>query len=304
MIAVKLATTTADFYAYSRSLEEILRYIRDSGFRCVDFSFSEAAVPAGLLGEDWLRCAKDIRGYAGELGLAFVQSHAPMGSPLLKDERYDRFLFLTKRAIQVAAALGAGTIVVHSGYAKGISKEECFERNRLFYRELLPLAEECGICLLTENFNKMCVPDMYWVDSAQDERELIDYVDHPLLQGCWDTGHGNMQATSQREAVNLLGSRLRALHVQDNLGNEDHHFAPFFGTMDIDSLMQGLLDIQYGGYFTFESTNMALPAGRRREDSANGRLRQLPVALKCKAESLLYDIGSHILTSYGLNEQA
>ena len=102
--------------------------------------------------------------------------------------------------------------------------------------ELLPLAEECGICLLTENFNKMCVPDMYWVDSAQDERELIDYVDHPLLQGCWDTGHGNMQATSQREAVNLLGSRLRALHVQDNLGNEDHHFAPFFGTMDIDSL--------------------------------------------------------------------
>lgn len=299
---MQLATTTGDFYAYSDSIENTLRYIRESGFRYVDFSFSEASVPPGLLGEDWLGCAREIGACAGELGLTFVQSHAPMGTPLLHDERYERFLFLTKRSIQVAAALGAGNIVVHSGYAKGISKEECFEQNRRFYRELLPLAEEWGICLLTENFNKMCLPDMYWVDSAQDERELIDYVDHPLLQGCWDTGHGNMQPLSQREAVNLLGKRLRALHVQDNLGNDDHHFAPFFGTMDIDSLMQGLLDIEYKGYFTFESTNMALPAGRRRKDSVAGRLRQLPLELKCRAESLLYDIGSHILTAYGLSE--
>lgn len=300
---MQLATTTGDFSPYSSSVEDTLRYIRASGFRNVDYSFSEATVPPGLLEDGWRQCALSIRRYAEELGMAFVQSHAPMGSPLIKDERYARFLFLTKRSIQVAAALGAKNIVVHSGYEKGISKEACFERNRQFYRELLPLAEEYGICILTENFNKMCVPDIYWVDSAQDQKELIEYVDHPLLQGCWDTGHGNMQAMSQRKAVNLLGKHLRALHVQDNLGDEDHHFAPFFGTLDIDSLMQGLLDIHYDGYFTFECTNMALPSSRRRGDSSNGPLRQLPVELKIKTESLLWDIGNHILSAYALNDR-
>ncbi len=74
----------------------------------------------------------------------------------------------------------------------------------------------------------------------------------------------------QQEALRILGSHVYALHVQDNMGERDQHFAPFFGTMNPDSLMQGLLEIGYQGYFTFEP-NLP-PAVKRRphegEDAA------------------------------------
>ncbi len=75
--------------------------------------------------------------------------------------------------------------------------------------------------------------------------QLIDFVARPLFHACWDTGHGNMQETTQYEALTILNEHVYALHVQDNLGNNDDHFAPFFGNMDIDSLMRGLKMINY-----------------------------------------------------------
>lgn len=47
------------------------------------------------------------------------------------------------------------------------------------------------------------------------------------------------------------------------MGNDDQHMAPYFGTLSIDSLMNGLFDIGYKGYFTFEASNILLNAAHR-----------------------------------------
>ena len=199
--------------------------------------------------------------------------------------------------------LGIPNIVVHSGYAPNLSVEETFERNKAFYGELLPVAERFGVEILTENFNRMYKPDVYWVDSAEDLRALIDYIDHPLLHACWDAGHGNLQELPQDQALRLLGSHVHALHVQDNLGDKDTHIAPFFGTLNLDALMHGLADIGYSGYFTFEASRMLLPAAQRRPFAADGRLACAPVELRVKAEALLYEIGRTVLDQYGCLEE-
>jgi len=294
---LKLATTTSDFGRYADSYAQILCLLEKTPFRYLDCGMSTAMLRKNpdLLGAGWQDAAKRLREQAESRGMAFVQAHAPMGRPLVKNADYEEFLFLTKRSVEIAHCLGAENIVVHSGYRPEISKQQCFAENKAFYELLFRVAEPLGIHILTENFDKMCDPTTYWVDNARDQRELIDYVNHPLFHGCWDTGHGNLQQTTQREGLRILGEHVYALHVQDNLGTADQHYAPYFGSMDLDSLMAGLEEIQYEGYFTFESGNLLLPETVRRQEIAGGSLAKPPVHLKLEAECLLYHIGEYIL---------
>ena len=48
----------------------------------------------------------------------------------------------------------------------------------------------------------------------------------------------------------------------------------------MDSVMHGLLDIHYEGYFTFEAGNTPLPARQRRKFEEDTRCLQLPVEFK------------------------
>lgn len=301
---MKLATTTGDFSAYTTSQSEAIRYIREAGFRYADYNFGmDVTAQTGIVLPDWKQQIGSVRRTAEEIGIAFVQSHAPLGRPLVKDENYPRFMEINRRCIEACAMLGIPNIVVHSGYAPGLSVEETFERNKAFYSELLPVAERFGVEILTENFNRMYKPDVYWVDSAKDLRALIDYIGHPLLHACWDAGHGNLQDMPQDAELRLLGSHVHALHIQDNLGDKDTHIAPFFGTLNLDSLMYGLADIGYKGYFTFEASNMLLPAKLRRSFNKDQRLACAPLGLRVKAEALLYEIGRTVLEEYGCLEE-
>lgn len=294
---MKMATTTGDFSAYTSSQKESMTYIREAGFRYVDYNFGmDYKNRTGVYSTDWRGYLENVKEHAKDLGLTFVQSHAPMGRPIAEDNR--AFVEDTKRCIESCSILGIKNIVVHSGYLPEISKAECFEKNKVFYNELLAFAEPFGVNILVENFNKMCIDNMYWIDNAAELRELIDYVNHPLFHACWDTGHGNMQETPQHEALRILGEHVYAVHVQDNFGNDDSHMAPLCGTLNIDSLMHGLKEINYKGYFTFEAGRMFLPAEGKRTFDGEARILQAPLALRIKAEALLCEIGKSILNAY------
>lgn len=301
---MRLATTTGDFSAYTASQSEAIRCIREAGFRYADYNFNmDFAAQTGVALPDWKKQIESVRRTAEEIGITFVQSHAPMGKPIVKDENYPWFMEVNRRCIEACAMLGIPCIVVHSGYAPHLSVEETFDRNKAFYAELLPVAERFGVEILTENFNRMYKPDVYWVDCARDLRALIDWIDHPLLHACWDAGHANLQDMPQDEELRLLGSHVHALHVQDNWGDQDIHMAPFFGTLNLDALMHGLAEIGYRGYFTFEATNMLLPAKLRRPFSKEQLLLRAPIQLRAKAEALLYEIGRTVLEVYDCLEE-
>ena len=301
---MKLATTTGDFGGYASTQQECLRYIRQAGFRYADYNFGmDYAARTGVYAENWKEYAEDVRRTADELGMKLIQAHSPMGKPIARGEYHEQFVADTCRCIEACAVMGIGNLVVHSGYEHGISKEECFDRNRDFFMELLTFAEPFGVNILVENFNKMCVDGLYWIDNAPDLRALIDHVNHPLFHAVWDAGHANMQDMPQDEALRIVGRHVQALHVQDNMGDTDAHLAPFFGTLNMDSLMNGLLDIGYKGYFTFEAGSIFLPGDKRRPYEKDQRLRRAPLSLRLKAEELLYEIGKATLEAYGCFEE-
>ncbi|MBQ9769579.1 MAG: sugar phosphate isomerase/epimerase, partial [Clostridia bacterium] len=232
-----------------------------------------------------------------------VQAHSPMGRPIVKNDEQHAFIEGTKLCVKACADLGIENIVVHSGYDSGLSKEETFEKNREFYLEILKYAEAFGVNVLTENFNKMCIPDLFWIDNATDLSALIDYVGHPLFHACFDIGHANLQDMPQHEELAILGEHVKAIHVQDNLGDDDYHLAPFFGTTNFDSVMKGLKRIDYKGYFTFEACNIMVPGPRRRKFEESSLLQNPPIDLKIKAEALIYEIGKTILSAYDMFEE-
>ena len=301
---MKLATTTGDFAAYADTQTMCMRLIREAGFCWLDYNFGmDLGRKNGVFGPDPAAHLTSVLREGERLGTAFVQAHAPMGKPIERGAYHRDFVEMNLRCIESCAVLGIDRLVIHSGYEPGISKEECFARNRDFFMELLPAAEKYGVTILVENFNKMCVDGLYWIDNAPDLLALIELVDHPFFHAVWDAGHANMQDMPQDEALRILGSHVMALHVQDNMGDTDAHMAPFFGTMNPDSLMRGLLDIGYRGYFTFEAGNFFLPANKRRPFAGETRLRTVPLEMRLKAESLLYEIGKTILSAYGCFEE-
>ena len=62
--------------------------------------------------------------------------------------------------------------------------------------------------------------------------------------------------------------------------------------------MTGLSEIGYNGYFTFEATRMLYPISNKRNFDKESKLLKAPIEIMDKAESLLYDIGKHILNTY------
>lgn len=217
---------------------------------------------------------REIGAAAKDMGITLVQAHSPMGKPL--NDPDGQFLADTIRCVDACGAWGIPNLVVHSGYTPGLSGEETFAANKKFFLPILERAERYGVNILVENFDKMCIEGLYWIDNASDLRALIDRVDHPLFHAVWDAGHANMQEMPQDEELALLGSHVKALHIQDNRGDRDAHLLPFLGTMNLDALMNGLMQIGYDGYFTFEVGGIFTPKDQRRPYPADTRLAEPP----------------------------
>jgi len=298
---MKLATTTGDFSWYVSDQAETIAYIANAGFRYLDYNFErDYRERTGVYCEGARTYGERLRRQADKFGVQFVQAHAPMGAPIAEDNQ--NFIQDTIRCVELCHELSIPNLVVHSGYLPNLTMEETFEKNKAFFRKILQVAENYGINILVENFDKMCIDCIYWIDNAPDLLKLIEYVDHPLFHAVWDAGHGNMQPMPQHESLNILGKHIYALHIQDNMGEKDEHRPPFFGTLSLDSLMHGLKKIGYNGYFTFE-TGIFTSELIRKEFTQDERLKKAPLELKIKAESLLYEIGKYILISYDCFEE-
>lgn len=299
---MKLATTTGDFLGYTQSQIEALEHIRRAGFKYADYNFGfDYRLRNGVYSENYCRYFEEVTLATNDIGIKLVQAHAPMGKPLVDDG--GQFIADTIRCVEACGIWGIPNLVVHSGYIHDLTPEQTFEQNRQFFLPILSSAEKYGVNILVENFNKMYREGVYWIDNAPDLLRMVEYVNHPLFHAVWDIGHGNLLEQPQDEAIRLLGKHVYALHIQDNLGDRDTHLVPFLGTTNMDSVMNGLLDIGYDGYFTFEVGSFFTPADKRRTYTHDTRLARAPLQLRDAFERYLYELGKCILDSYGCFEE-
>ena len=299
---MKLATTTGDFLSYTGSQSESLSLIRSAGFRYADYNFHfDHTEGSGVFCKDYKKHIFEIASHAEKIGIKLVQAHSPMGDPIKGDNR--KFIADTVRCIEAAGEWGIENLVVHSGYDDNVYKSECFRKNKEFFLPLLEAAEKHGVNILVENFNRMGFDNIYWIDNAPDLLEFIEYVNHPRLGAVWDVGHGNMVELCQRDALKMLGNKVKALHIHDNMGDMDLHKLPYLGSVSLDSVMHGLTEIGYDGYFTFEVGKIFTAPDVRKDFPEDQRLKRAPLSLKIAMEKFLFEMGKCILDAYDSFEE-
>lgn len=311
---MKLATTTADLAKYAADTAGAVRLFAGTGFRYLDYSFDVLYPGSAFLGPDWPRQVNAAAEAAAETGMTFVQAHAPSHNSLDPNADHETGLLATARTIEACGRLGIPNIVVHSGgagcYRYPQDRLAYYEAILPFYRQLFPYMEKYNVKVLIENGCKANQGAIYSFRTAEDMRGFLDYAGHPLLGICWDTGHANLEENmDQYRELKALGSALTALHVQDNDGIKDEHIAPFNGTLDLDAIIQGLLAIDFQGYFTLEACNFlrtenCWPNFRKSTPlPAPTRLRRPSAELARQSVALLYQIGKYALEQYGCFEE-
>jgi len=304
---MKIATTTGDFDFYCKTDAERVRELHRAGFRYIDLSLYSLTPDCVYMQDNWRDAVKELRALADNLGMQFVQAHSQGGNPLSDDsDHVDFLLAATVRSIEICGALGIPNTVVHNGFAKGMSREEWFVRNKAFYEKLFLAMERCGVNVLCENSTQANMKDRYFINTGRDMRAFIDFVGHPMVHACWDTGHANCEG-SQYDEILSLGKELYAIHYNDNHGVKDDHVAPFLGRMNHDEVLHALIDVGFEGYFTLECSSSLIQydqwTGKRRrfaQKDTEARLREPQLFMQRHVEAMMYDTAKWMLESYGI----
>ena len=249
----------------------------------------------------WKKQIEEARAAAEECGFQFVQAHAPGYNPGFDDSNYDQCIRAMQRSVEACEMLGISRTVMHTCFSEKFKypadRNGYFEYNRKFVGDVLKTAEKFGITICIENTSNGNAGELYFPRTGAEMNDFIAYMDHPLLGACWDTGHAVMDLRDQYMELKELGKNLKAIHVHDNGVHSDQHLAPYCGKLQLDSVVKGLIDIDYDGNFTFESDMFM------NHRNGDGPLRQLPLELRKDALSLLYKIAKFALKTYNIKAE-
>jgi sugar phosphate isomerase/epimerase len=204
--------------------------------------------------------------WAKDAGLEWVQGHGPFFDMFGKDQEAMHSRDLCRHALKVCGRLGIPWMVLHPDIFPGNFDAEhdaaMLKGNADFFRSLLDDCEKHNVGIAIENIydhyaqKRGC--QRYFAGIPEEQCDLIDELNHPLIGACWDTGHAHMNGQNQREGLVMLGDRLKAIHIQETRSgvDRDDHVLPYSiedPAVDWDSVTSGLREINFPGPFTFES---------------------------------------------------
>lgn len=253
-----LYSTNTEFIKDGIDLFEGLDLILGAGFPALDFSvFRDYDY---ILGDGYKEKAGKIRRFVEDRGAVVNQIHAPFGGG---PEHYGNVTVPTlPRILEFASLLGAKCAIVHPIHGEPFHKnrEMIFERNIKFYSSLAPYAKDFGIKVALENMWQRRPVSNYIEDNIfADPRELAlafdTLADPEAFTVCLDIGHVAICGREPEDAIDIIGSRLGALHVHDVDYVHDSHTLPGQGMLDWEKICKALARVNYSGDFTLEANS-------------------------------------------------
>jgi D-psicose/D-tagatose/L-ribulose 3-epimerase len=153
-------------------------------------------------------------------------------------------------------ALGASVIAgpLHStlGHFSGEAPTSA-ERARgvAFHRAAGDLAAERGITIALEALNRF---ECYFLNTMRDLDDYLAEVNHPAVQGMYDTFHANIEEKDPIAAIGVIAPHLGHVHVSEN-----DRGTPGKGHVDFAATFRALKQVDYDGWITIEAFGRALP---------------------------------------------
>lgn len=205
---------------------------------------------------------RQYRVYAAAHGVRFPQGHLWLGALICDGSDATRRLL--ERWLTLYAAIGVRNAVLHcdeTSFPAGIGTATMITANAHALQPYIRLAEELGIRICLENL-------VEHIRTVEDLLAVIEQAGGSEQLGiCLDTGHLNLGAPgTETHFIRQAGSRLHALHIDDNEGCTDQHLLPYGrGNVNFTAVMQALRDSGYSDLFNYEIPGERCPAGFLRE---------------------------------------
>lgn len=242
------------------SMEFCIEECAKGGYKVLDINFCEAMNPySRMRDDDWEKYVKELAELGKRWGVTFRQSHLPYYDIFKEPELNPVMEELIRRSIIASGMLGVQWAVTHPGtvYSAGQDMSVSLERNHEYYSRHVQTARENGLGICLENdfeYRPGQPSQRIYCASVYELVQLVDSFQDPSHVGvCYDFGHGNLCGQAfHRKNLNVIGSRLHAVHVADNHGSADEHLLPFHGNINWEEAMAGLADIHYDGDLTYE----------------------------------------------------
>lgn len=259
------------------------RMLKETGFDYCDFSLNKYLLNTDLykerLNKFFDASADEFKEYfrphkeaAAEAGIIINQMHMPY--PVYvpgADRGVNDYLLhdVAPKSMDICAFFECPVIVIHGfKLRKHLGSEEAeWERTEEFLDSILPAAAENGVTVCIENLYNGVNGHMTEGPGSDADlsAERIDRINErygaEVLGFCFDTGHANLLGIDMRRFINVLGKRIKVLHIHDNDGVADLHQLPFTFTRtrenkpstDWDGFLKGLVDIDFDGVLSFET---------------------------------------------------
>ena len=263
---MKLSTSTnliafrPDWVSYIPILDS-MRQLKKAGFDAVDLNISDAGKSFFRLADpDWREWMEEVAALSEELDLPITQSHAPFYNALIpENDKAAVWEPMIDRAIEASGMVHVPWIVMHPGTYPDddICMKESRRRNYEYFMPRLEAAAKVGCGIAIENMTDGTPsahrrPGRQYCTTAVELCELVDSFHTDNVGICWDFGHANLMGIDQREALRVMGKRLKATHVADNSGCRDDHILPFQGMIDWRKILPVLTEIGFEGDLTYE----------------------------------------------------
>lgn len=289
-----LLSTQTSHMVNTLGFEEGVLTLKRAGYDALDLSlFRMTRNDSPYVCDGWREYTEAQRRFADANGIVFNQAHAPFSfkwdDPEVREGTAQPRVL---RSFEIAAMMGADTIIVHPLHYceyKG-HEEEMHELNLAYYRSMIPYCREYGIKVAVENmWQNDRRRSFITYDVAAHPEDLaayIDELDSEWIVACLDLGHCGLVGEEADNCIRILGhDRLKALHVHDNNYREDSHTMPGMGLMNWDAICSALHDINYDGEFTYE---------------ADSFLRNFPKDYLERAAAFMVQTGRYLIDKIGL----
>lgn len=233
--------------------EDAIRLIGEAGFRYVEFGLGHERNYLEGREDEGARIER-IRRAAEEANVQIVQMHGRLFDLCRPDCEED--VEWAHRSLRRAGQLGVKWVVLHPGSDANVGSdpkalEWTRERNVEVFSAWLKTAEEAGTGIAIENMIGGRVGGRFGVTTS-DLLWLVDQLNSDRVGICWDTGHAELSRIDQRKSLRAVAHKLVALHIDDNDGVKDRHWAPGRGNVNWVEVMSTLHEIGFDGPFNYE----------------------------------------------------
>lgn len=207
------------YFGFEIDPEIRTKMIKDAGFDCVitnaDKRFKDTngsiRKQVRLFKKYGLKLSSLHMSYISQ-DLHYFWENGKMGDTLTKDLIKD---------VKIAKKYGFTCVVVHLfGEYSEIGKKRLLK--------VLKVCKKYNIPLAIENIN---CPQLF--------KKVFKEIDNEYLQFCYDSGHNNA-FDKDFDYLSVYGDKLKALHLHDNMGDNDSHIISKYGNIDWDKIAKKL----------------------------------------------------------------